>query len=105
MIHKMDPKSLKNRVLVEKIVPRSVFSLNFWPFMIWLGFLTVFGLIFGGVLTKEAAIQSIFGLIFVLAGFRVGEILRNKTSQNWFEKAVLIAFLFMGIRLIGVGLF
>ena len=48
--------------------------------------------------------QSIFGLVFVLAGFRVGEILRNKTSQGWFEKAVLIAFLFMGIRLIGVGL-
>ena len=65
----------------------------------------IFGLIFGGVLTKEAAMQSIFGLIFVLTGFRVGEILRNKTSQSWFEKAVLIAFLFMGIRLIGVGLF
>ena len=65
----------------------------------------IFGLIFGGVLTKQAAMQSIFGLVFVLAGFRVGEILRNKTSQSWFEKAVLIAFLFMGIRLIGVGLF
>jgi uncharacterized membrane protein YfcA len=65
----------------------------------------IFGLIFGGILTKEAALQSIFGLVFVLAGFRVGEILRNKTSQSWFEKAVLIAFLFMGIRLIAVGLF
>jgi uncharacterized membrane protein YfcA len=50
-------------------------------------------------------LQSIFGLVFVLTGFRVGEILRNKTSQSWFEKAVLIAFLFMGIRLIAVGLF
>ena len=65
----------------------------------------IFGLIFGGVLTKEAAMQSIFGLVFVLAGFRVGEILRNKTTQSWFEKAVLIAFLFMGVRLVGVGLF
>ena len=37
--------------------------------------------------------------------FRVGEILRNKTTQSWFEKAVLIAFLFMGVRLVGVGLF
>ena len=65
----------------------------------------IFGLIFGGILTKEAAMQSIFGLVFVLAGFRVGEILRNKTTQSWFEKAVLIAFLFMGLRLVGVGLF
>ena len=56
-------------------------------------------------MTKEAALQSIFGLIFVLAGFRVGEILRDKTTQSWFEKAVLIAFLFMGVRLVGVGLF
>ena len=65
----------------------------------------IFGLIFGGILTKEAALQSIFGLVFVLAGFRVGEILRDKTTQSWFEKAVLIAFLFMGVRLVGVGLF
>ena len=65
----------------------------------------ILGLIFGGVLTKEAAMQSIFGLVFVLIGFRVGEIIRNKTSQSWFEKAALIAFLFMGMRLIGVGLF
>ena len=65
----------------------------------------IFGLIFGGILTKESALQSIFGLIFVLIGFRVGEILRNKTSQSWFEKAILVAFLLMGVRLIGVGLF
>ena len=65
----------------------------------------IFGLIFGWILTKEAALQSIFGLVFVLAGFRVGEILRNKTSQSWFEKAILTAFLFIGIRLIAVGLF
>ena len=62
-----------------------------------------FGLIFGGILTKEAALQSIFGLVFVLIGFRIGEVLRKQISQNWFEKAVLFAFLLMGIRLIGVG--
>ena len=50
-------------------------------------------------------IGSIFGLFFVLMGFRVGEILRNKITQSWFEKAVLLAFLLMGIRLIGVGFF
>ena len=65
----------------------------------------ILGLIFGGILTKEAAIHSIFGLFFVLVGFRVGEILRNKITQSWFEKAVLLAFLLMGIRLIGVGFF
>ena len=65
----------------------------------------ILGLIFGGVLTKEAAMQSIFCLVFVRLGFRVGEIIRNKTSQSGFEKAVLIAFLFMGMRLIFVGSF
>ncbi len=65
----------------------------------------IFGLVFGGILTTEAALQSIFGLVFVLAGFRLGEVIRNNTTQSWFEKAVLIAFLFMGIRLVGVGLF
>jgi len=49
-------------------------------------------------------IQSFVALIFVLIGFRVGEILRGYISQKVFRYCVLIAFLLMGARLIFVGL-
>ncbi len=62
------------------------------------------GLIIAEVFTLETAIKSLIGLIFVLIGFRVGEILRKKISQNIFITFVLIAFLIMGVRLIIIGI-
>jgi len=49
-------------------------------------------------------IKSSLGLATTLIGFRVGEILRERVSQNRFRQIVLVAFLLMGIRLIAVGL-
>ncbi|MEL0285278.1 MAG: TSUP family transporter, partial [Paracoccaceae bacterium] len=63
------------------------------------------GLYFGGILTPQILLQSGFGLVIVLFGFRIGEILRGRVTQAWFEKAVLIAFFFMGVRLVAVGVF
>ncbi len=62
------------------------------------------GLYFGGILTPKVLSQSLFGLLVVLVGFRVGEIMRERVTQGWFERAVLVAFLFMGVRLVTVGL-
>ena len=62
------------------------------------------GLYIGKVLTFQIITQSIFGLLFVLMGFYFGEGLRKRITQNWFEKALLIAFCIMGLRLITVGL-
>ena len=62
------------------------------------------GLYFGGILSLQILLQSGFGLVIVLLGFRVGEMLRARVTQPWFEKAVLIAFLFMGFRLVAVGI-
>ena len=63
------------------------------------------GLYLGGVLTNAILQQSLLGLLFVMAGFRIGEILRGKISQVYFQKAVLIAFFMIGLRLIAVGIF
>lgn len=63
------------------------------------------GLFIGGTLNTGIMLQSLTGLIAVLAGFRLGEILRSRVDQNLFQKAVLIAFLIMGGRLIAVGVF
>ena len=62
------------------------------------------GLYFAGVLNYLVVIQSFVALIFVLIGFRVGEILRGYISQKVFKYCVLIAFLLMGARLIFEGL-
>lgn len=62
------------------------------------------GLVLSGVLTVEALMQSILGLIVVLIGFRVGEIMRGYISQELFRKIVLVAFLVLGLRLIATGL-
>ena len=51
------------------------------------------GLYLDGVLTYAIVLQSLLGLLFVMTGFRIGEILQGKTSQVYFQKAVLIAFL------------
>ena len=49
-------------------------------------------------------VKSLAGLIMTLIGFRLGEIMRNRVSQEKFRRIVLIAFLIMGVRLIAVGL-
>lgn len=62
------------------------------------------GQVVAGVLTLPVFLKSIFALLVVLVGFRVGELLRSRVSQAFFRSAVLIAFLLMGIRLIFNGL-
>ncbi len=63
------------------------------------------GLFLGGTLTISVMFQSLTGLIVVLIGFQIGEKLRSRVDQNLFQKAVLIAFIVMGGRLIAVGIF
>lgn len=46
-----------------------------------------------GVLTYAIVQQSLLRLLFVMTGFRIGEILQGQTSKVYFQKAVLIAFL------------
>ena len=58
------------------------------------------GLYLSGVLTTIAAFKSLMGLGATLLGFRIGEMLRARVSQESFRKAVLIAFLIMGVRLV-----
>ena len=63
------------------------------------------GLALAGVLTIGTVLHSLMGLIFVLIGFRIGEMLRNHVPQGIFRKIVLWAFLIMGARLLAIGLF
>lgn len=63
------------------------------------------GLYLSGVFTAATAVKSLMGLIVVLLGFRIGELLRGRVSQEFFRKFVLIAFLAMGLRLIVAGIF
>ena len=62
------------------------------------------GQLVAGILTGPALIKSSLALIVVLIGFRIGEMLRHRVSQELFRKAVLVAFFFMGVRLIINGL-
>jgi len=62
------------------------------------------GLILSGVLTFEAAMQSVLGLTAVIIGFRVGEVMRGRISQDLFRKIVLSVFLVLGLRLVATGL-
>ncbi len=62
------------------------------------------GLYLSGVLTPLTAVKSLMGLVIVLFGFRIGELLRGRVSQELFRKFVLIAFLIMGIRLVLAGI-
>ena len=62
------------------------------------------GLYLAGVLTVQSALASLCGLVFVLLGFRVGEVLRTVIPQKQFKIILLIAFLIMGLRLILVTL-
>ena len=63
------------------------------------------GLYLSGVLTPVTAVKSLMGLVVVLLGFRIGELLRGRVSQEIFRKFVLVAFLVMGVRLIIAGIF
>lgn len=63
------------------------------------------GQVVAGVLTWSSLAKSALALLIVLVGFRIGELLRHRVSQDLFRKAVLIAFLIMGLRLIAIGLF
>ena len=63
------------------------------------------GLVISGLITSTVLVKSLIGLAFTLAGFRIGEIMRNRVSQSHFRNIVLVAFLIMGGRLIAVGLF
>lgn len=62
------------------------------------------GQIVAGLITLPVLIKSAVALVIVVIGFRVGEILRGRISQNQFRTVILIAFLIMGIRLIAIGL-
>ena len=63
------------------------------------------GLALAGVLTADTVLHSLTGLVVVLAGFRIGEALRQFVPQGMFRQVVLWAFLIMGTRLIAIGLF
>lgn len=62
------------------------------------------GQVVAGILTFPVLLKSALALCVVLVGFRIGELLRERVSQALFRKAVLIAFLLMGLRLIANGL-
>ena len=62
------------------------------------------GQVVAGILTFPVLVKSGLVLCVVLVGFRIGELLRDRVSQELFRKIVLIAFLFMGLRLIANGL-
>ena len=62
------------------------------------------GQMVAGILTFPVLLKSALALCVVLVGFRLGEMLRHRVSQELFRKAVLVAFLLMGLRLIANGL-
>jgi len=62
------------------------------------------GLVMSGLITWAVIVKSSLGLAATLTGFRIGEILRERVSQERFRQIVLIAFLIMGTRLIATGL-
>jgi len=62
------------------------------------------GLVISGLITGPVIMKSLLGLLMTLIGFRIGEILRERISQDRFRQVVLVAFLIMGGRLITTGL-
>ena len=62
------------------------------------------GLFISGVVTTETLVHSLVGLVVVIFGFRIGEIMRDFVSHEFFRRCVLVAFLLMGIRLIATSL-
>ncbi len=62
------------------------------------------GQVIAGLITIPVLIKSAVALVVVLIGFRLGELLRSRVSQEKFRTFILIAFLVMGIRLIAIGI-
>ena len=62
------------------------------------------GLFISGLITGPVIVKSLLGLLMTLIGFRIGEIMRERVSQDRFRQIVLLAFLIMGGRLIATGL-
>ena len=61
------------------------------------------GYFLSGVLTIGIIFNSLVGLFVVVIGFKTGEHLRQKISQELFKKIVLWSFLIMGVRLLYTG--
>ena len=61
------------------------------------------GYFLSGVLTVSIIFNSLIGLFVVVVGFKTGEHLRQKVSQELFKKIILWSFLIMGIRLLYAG--
>ena len=53
-----------------------------------------------GMLSLDLGLLSMLCIIPTLIGFRIGELVRHKLSAELFRKAVLLAFLAAGLRLI-----
>ena len=64
------------------------------------GLFLLFGLVINKVLEYYLILKSIYGLIFILFGFKIGEFLRKKVNLIFFQRAILIMFGVMGVRLI-----
>jgi uncharacterized membrane protein YfcA len=64
------------------------------------------GIALGSVnlLGAELVLPSMVGLGIALIGFRLGELIRTRINTETFRKMILIAFLFMGGRLMVIGL-
>ena len=62
------------------------------------------GLVISGLITGPVIVKSLLGLLMTLAGFRIGEVMRERVAQDRRRQIVLIAFLIMGTRLIATGL-
>ena len=56
-----------------------------------------------GLLTGAVLAKSMLGLVVVLTGFQIGEMMRGYMSQDLFRRLVLIGFLLMGLRLVGTS--
>ena len=64
------------------------------------GLFLLFGLVINKVLEYYLILKSVYGLIFILVGFKIGEFLRKKVNSIFFQRAILIMFGVMGVRLI-----
>lgn len=90
--------------LIARNVPKDIF-IGATGFLFLAGCLPLgAGLVISGLITVTVLVKSLIGLTFTLAGFRIGEIMRDRVSQAHFRNIVLVAFLIMGGRLIAVGL-
>ena len=95
---------IRDRYLLARNVDKSEF-IGATGFLFLAGSLPLaLGLALAGVLTLDTVLHSLMGLVVVLAGFRIGEALRQFVPQGIFRQIVLWAFLIMGTRLIAVGM-